>query len=187
MAFDEKWVEAYFNHGVDIVNRRVFLGDIDSESVGVATKAIYLMETESKENPCEIFISSYGGTLYDALALYDIFNTVSCTIRTFAYGKCMSAAPILLAAGEPGQRWVSPHAAFMFHDLSDELSGKATDLQAAVRHDMKLADTWMHLMAKHSTKTFKWWRERANRAADFYFSADEAIEWGLADHIWVEK
>lgn len=187
MAFNKEWVDAYFEHGVDVVNRRVFLGDIDSESIGVAIKGLYLMETDSKEKPCEVFISSYGGTLYDALALYDIFNTLSCPIRTFAYGKCMSAAPILLAAGEPGQRWVAPHAAFMFHDMSDELSGKALALQADIKHDMQLADTWIQLMAKHSNKTFKWWRDRANRSADFYFNADEAIEWGLADHVWVEK
>jgi ATP-dependent Clp protease protease subunit len=185
--FDKDWVDAYFNNGVDLANRRVFIGDIDADSVGSAVKGLYLMETQCSTKPCEMFISSYGGTIYDALALYDIMNTLSCPIHTFAYGKCMSAAPLLLAAGEEGKRWVAPHAAFMHHDWADELSGKGADLEATVKHNEQIGKVWTTLLAKHTNKDFRWWNTRAKRPADFYFTADEALEWGLADQIWVEK
>lgn len=186
-VFDKDWVDAYFEHGVDIVNRRVFIGDIDEHSVDAAIKGLYLMETVSQDKPCEMFISSYGGTIYDALALYDIINTLSCPVYTFAYGKCMSAAPLLLAAGTPGHRWVAPHVAFMHHDWADELSGKGAQLEADIKHNETTGKMWTNALATHSNKDFKWWHIRGKKAADFYFSADEAIEWGLADHIWVEK
>jgi len=185
--FDKDWVEAYFSNGVDVTNRRVFIGDIDETSVDYAIKGLYLMETESSEKPCEMFVSSFGGSVYDALALYDIMNTLSCPIHTFAYGKCMSAAPLLVAAGTEGHRWVAPHVAFMHHDWLDDLNGKGSELQAAVKHNEELSQTWTKLLARHSKKDFKWWHTRAKKACDFYFSADEAIEWGLADNIWVEK
>ncbi len=185
--FDKDWVEAYFENGVDVTNRRVFIGDIDADKVDYAIKGLYLMETESSTLPCEMFISSYGGNMYDALALYDIMNTLSCPIHTFAYGKCMSAAPLLLAAGAAGQRWVAPHVAFMHHDWADEISGKGSELAAAVKHNETIGKVWTNLLAEHSQKDFKWWDARAKKAFDFYFSADDAVEWGLADQIWVEK
>lgn len=185
--FDKDWVEAYFENGVDVTNRRVFIGDIDATSVDYAIKGLYLMETESSTKPCEMFISSYGGNVYDSLALYDIMNTLSCPIHTFAYGKCMSAAPLLLAAGTPGQRWVAPHVAFMHHDWADEIEGKGSELEAAVKHNEKTGQIWTKLLAQHTKKDFKWWHTRSKKPADFYFGSEEALEWGVADQIWVEK
>jgi ATP-dependent Clp protease protease subunit len=190
MKVDKDWVNAYFDHGIDLSNRRVFLDtDIGEASISSAVKGLYLMETESREKPVEIFISSYGGCLYEALALYDIMNTISCPLHTFAYGKCMSAAPLLLASGEPGYRWVAPNVAFMHHDWSGHgVDGsKGTQMIATVKHYEELGKKWLRLLAKHSNKDYKWWDIRSKKSDDFYFSADEAIDWGLADQIWVEK
>ena len=188
MKIDHQWVDAYFQNGIDIVNRRVFLdSDIDNQSVGNAIKGLYLMETESKTERIEIFISSYGGSIYDALALYDIMNTISCPIHTFAYGVCMSAAPILLAAGEPGYRWVSPSISFMHHDWWAELDGSGKQLTGLVKHFNHISEVWTDILVKHSNKDSRWWNNKAGKGSDFYFHAQEAIEWGLADNIWSEK
>ena len=70
--FDKDWVDAYFENGVDVANRRVFLdSEITDVSIGSAVRGLYLMETESDEQPVEMFISSYGGDLQETLALYD--------------------------------------------------------------------------------------------------------------------
>lgn len=185
--FDKEEYEAYFDHGVDVTNRRIFLGDIDHESIGAAVKGMYLMETNSRTEPIELFISSYGGEVYDAIALYDIIGTIKCPIHTFAYGKCMSAAPLLLACGEPGHRWVAQHTFFMHHDGSDEIEGKTSALRSTMKHLEQLDKAWTTLLAKYSNKTFKWWDDRSKRSGDFYFSADDAIEWGLADAVWSER
>lgn len=185
---EKDWIDAYFENGVDVANRRVFLdSDIEDQSIGYAIKGLYLMETASKVDPVEMFISSYGGEIYEALALYDIMNTISCPIHTFAYGKCMSAAPLLLAAGEIGHRWVAPHVTFMHHDWAAHIEGKGTELQTLVKHCEDVSQIWTGLLSKHSNKDFKWWHVRAKKSADFYFKAEDALEWGLADHIWVEK
>jgi ATP-dependent Clp protease protease subunit len=186
--FDKDWVDAYFDHGIDIANRRVFLDqDIDHDSVGAVVKGLYLMETDNSSEPIEMFISSYGGCIYEALALYDIINTIKCPIHTFGYGKIMSAAVLLIAAGEPGCRWIAPHVAFMHHDWNAEVEGKAQDLQTVVRHYEAISQQWTKLLAKHTDKDVKWWNVRAKKPADFYFTADEALEWGVADSMWVEK
>lgn len=187
MKITAEWVNAYFDHGVDVANRRVFLGDIDSESISAVIKGLYLMQTEDNTSPIELFISSCGGDLYEALALYDIMQTIRCPIHTFAFGRCMSAAPLLLAAGEPGYRWVSQHCQFLHHDGFDSIEGKTTSLKADMKHLEALDKSWTTLLASYSNKDFNWWNNRAKRSADFYFSADEAIDWELADAIWSEK
>lgn len=184
---DKDWVDAYFDHGVDVANRRVFIGEINEETIGAVIKGLYLMETIDDSKPCEMFISSYGGSVYDALALYDIMNTMTCPIHTFAYGKCMSAAPLLLAAGEKDHRWVAPHVAMMTHDWLDELEGRGTQLAAGVKHGEDLARTWNRLIAQHSNKDFAFWQRLSKKNADYYFTADDAIEFGIADQIWSEK
>jgi ATP-dependent Clp protease protease subunit len=187
IQFDSEWVNAYFDKGIDVINRRIFLGDIDEESIDHCIKGLYLMQTNDDKKPVELFISSYGGTIYDALALYDIMGTLSCPVHTFAYGKCMSAAPLLLAAGEPGFRWVAQHTFFMHHDGADEMEGKTTKLIADMKQMVQVDKAWTDLIVKLSNKTSKWWNDRAKRSEDFYFSADEAIQWGLADSIWSER
>lgn len=184
--FQKDLLDSYFDRGVDLQNRRVFVGDIDDTTVTNIVKGLYLMETDNPDEPCEMFISSNGGDVYEAISLYDIMQTIKCPIHTFAYGKCMSAAPLLLAAGEQGNRWVSPHAMFMYHEASGGVEGKLRDMAVALKQEQFVDATWMKLMTENSKKELKFWKALNNKP-DYYFTADEAIEWGIADSIWVEK
>ena len=185
---DKEFVEIYIDKGIDLANRRIFLiGDLDDDSVGYAIKALYLMETESDTDPCELFINSSGGSITDTLALYDVINTIKCPVHTFAVGQCMSAAPLLLAAGEKGERWVGENCMFMTHQGSDDIAGKFSDLQSAVKFNIQLDKIWLRLLAENSKKPLPFWARRSSKGPDFYFGAEEAIEWGIADSIWNEK
>lgn len=185
---DREWVEAYFSYGIDITNRRVFLdSDIEDDSASPVIKGLYLMETISKTEPIEMFISSYGGIVYESLAIYDIMHTISCPIHTFGYGKIMSAAILLIAAGEKDQRWLSPNAALMHHDWSADFEGKNLEIASAYKHQEDIGRKWISLLADHTNQTKQWWTRQAKKPADFYFTAEEALEWGVADHTWVEK
>ncbi len=184
---DREWVEAYFEHGVDVQNRRVFISDISEDSVIATIKGLYLMETMNNSQPCEMFISSYGGSMHEALALYDIMQTMRCPIHTFAFGKCMSAAPLLLAAGDKGHRWVAPNVSLMTHDWGAEIEGTGANIKATVGHYDDIGEKWNRLLASHSTEKYAHWSRLSRKPADHYFKADDAIKWGLADQIWVEK
>lgn len=180
-------IEIYFDKGIDIANRRIFLiGDIDDESVGNVIKALYLIEADSAEKPAELFINSPGGSITAALGLYDTMNTIKCPVHTFAVGQCCSAAPLLLCCGEAGQRWVGEHTMFMTHQGADDMSGKFSDIKAGMQASFRLDNEWLKLVAKHSKKPLAFWKKKST-GPDFYFTADEAIEWGLADSIWDEK
>lgn len=185
---EKDWVDAYFEHGVDIDNRRVWIvGEITEDSILTAVKGLYLMDTIDPKEPCEMFISSIGGDVTETHALYDIINTISCPVWSFAFGKCMSAAPLLLAAGEKGHRWVAPHAEFMLHDYSIELDGKGLDIKAHLQQTERVNEENLRLLTKHSTKSYRFWKALCQRKTDVYFTAEQAIQWGLADSVWNER
>lgn len=179
---------AALEHGVDVKGRRVFLhGGVDEDSIGMAIRAMYLMSDMSQE-PIELFVCSYGGELDEAFALHDVTRTIKVPVHTVALGKCMSAAPLLVACGKKGQRWASEHTQFMLHDCCLELDeGSPTYIAAHVEAARAQMVRYAELLAKYTDKPKGHWSRMFQQRADKFFSAEEAVEWGLIDQIWSEK
>lgn len=178
------WLENLFDHNIDLVYRRVFLGEISDDSCLEATKSMYALESKDPESVVELFINSGGGCVASTLGIMDIMGTLSCPVHTFAYGNCMSAAPLLLAAGCKGNRWVSPNLNLMVHDGHSELAGSSKDLVADLEHSRSLDKQWYDALSLHTGQEEDFWRGLCTKGCDYYFDAEQAIEFGLADHIW---
>jgi len=187
MNIDRAWADTYFERGIDLKSRRIFLSDIEDQSSFDVVKALYFLDAIDSETPIELFICSPGGSVYHTFAIVDIINTIKAPVHTFAFGSCFSAAPLLLAVGEPGYRWVSENCRLMTHASSDEMSGKVSAMMSEVKETSYMDDKWNALIAERSNMPLRFWRSKSAKASDFYFSAQEAVTWGVADAIWVEK
>jgi len=183
------WIDAYFDYGVDRQNRRIFLFEgVDEGSIGTVIKALYYMDSESSTRPIELLIGSFGGSEYEMFALYDMIRTLRSPIHTTAIGKCMSAAPLLVACGQPGERFATPNTWFMVHQSWEDFGPKRTDeIRKDLAHYDKMGDRWYDLMAKHTNRDAKFWRKHCENVGDHFFSAYDAQNLGLIDHIWDEK
>lgn len=181
-------LEAALEYGVDVVGRRIFLhGDVDEETAGWAIRGMYLLADISQQ-PIELFVMSYGGSIDEAFALHDVTRTVKAPVHTVALGKCMSAAPLLLACGEPGNRWASEHTTFMIHDVKLTVpEGSPAYVNSWVAITKKQCETMDRLLAKYTKMPYKHWRRLSAGKADSYFDAEQALEWGLIDALWNEK
>ena len=183
-------LEIYFEYGVDIKNRRIFLtSDIDSESIGAVLKALYMLDSQNKDHDIiELFIGSYGGEEYDMFALHDVTRTLESPISTFALGKCMSAAPLLVACGEKGKRCATENTFFMVHQSWTDIDAKRIDaIGIDISHYKDMASRWYKLMERYTKKPLEFWQRKCEEVGDFYFSSQEALEWGIIDFIWDEK
>jgi len=182
-------VDVYFQHGVDLTNRRIFLFDEISEvSIGGVIKGLYLMEQSNNKLPIELFIGSFGGSEYEMFALYDTTRTLSSPIHTVAIGKCMSAAPLLIAGGEQGHRYATPNTFFMIHEGYAEFgANRKDDYKTVSKHLDQLNGRWSSLMAKHTKKPEAFWNKLCKKVNDTHFDVQQAIEWGIIDHIWDQK
>lgn len=179
---------AALEHGVDVRGRRIFLhGDVDENTIGVAIRGMYLLADLSIK-PIELFIASYGGEMDDAFALHDVTRTIKVPVHTVALGKCQSAAPLLVACGQEGERYASENCEFMVHDASMELeSSVPAQIEAYAAAVKSRVERMDRLLAKYTSKDYRHWKRLCSSKADRYFTAEQALDWGLIDHIWCEK
>ena len=179
-------LEAALQHGVDVQGRRIFLqGDVDSGTIALAIRGMYLMADQSDE-PIDLYIASYGGNIDEAFALHDVTRTIRCPVHTTAVGMCMSAAPLLLACGQKGQRYASENCEFMLHPASLMVEGTPTNVAGTAEATKRRCDRMNRLLAKYTKRDFRFW-SKFDRGDDAYFTAEQALEWGLIDQIWSEK
>lgn len=186
---NKDYLETYFEYGVDVKNRCIFLTeDISEESAGHIIMGMYYLECEDSTKPIELRIMSEGGDVYSAYGIHDVTRTLRSPIHTMGLGKVMSAAILLVACGEKNNRWAGENTTFMIHvphwpksDVSQH------DHRNEVDESERLTDRWYYLMGKYTKKPSKFWKNLCNKKVDVYFDADQALEWGIIDNIWTEK
>lgn len=136
-----------------------------------------------------IVIDSYGGALDALTGMIDEIKSVSIPVATITTGKAMSCGSFLLASGTPGYRFISPNARTLIHQISSFTGGKKEEIQADAAELERLdnllwayLDTWCKKPAGFFKQQMK---ERLN--ADWYLSAEQTVEYGLADFIGLPK
>lgn len=180
-------ITAALEHGIDLEGRRIFLqGDVESDSIALAVRGLYLLADMSDE-PIDLFIASYGGDIDEAFQLHDVTRTIAAPVHTAAVGVCMSAAPFLVACGEPGQRWASENTAFMMHTTSLEMAGQLAQTAVELEAVRARSERMDRLLAKYTNMPYRHWAKFTKSATDAYFDAEQAKAWGIIDQIWSEK
>ncbi len=181
-------IESALNHGVDVRGRRIWLhGGVDEGTIGQAIRGMYLLSDLGPE-PIELYVSSYGGELDEAFALHDVTRTIKAPVHTIALGKAMSAAPLLIACGQPGYRYATENCQFMLHDCSLEVAeGSPAYISSHVAAAKAQMATMAKLLGKYTKKPTRHWSSMFSGKIDRFFTADEAVTWGLVDQIWSEK
>jgi len=171
--------------GVKLLENNIFylFGEIDEANVAECIKWILYENTENKEKILTLYINSTGGDLYNAFALIDAMRNSKHPVRTIAIGSAMSAAFLIFASGYRGERYAAKNCSFMCHQYSDNLSGKHHDLKATMR-DGELCNQKMIDVLKEATgfPTAKI-KSKLIPASDVYLSAQECVDFGIADHI----
>ena len=158
------------------------VGEINTESVhSIILQLKYLQQADPEALIC-IHINSPGGSVVEGLALYDVMQAISCPIRTVCVGMAASMGALLFAAGD--KRDMLPHAEIMIHDplVTTGINSKsALSLQEESQRLMKIRQTTAEILAKHSGHSIDEIYEKTK--TDTYFTADEAVAFGLADRI----
>ena len=92
--------------------------EFDEVSCNILRKQMLALIADDPNSEITIYISSYGGSVYDFLQLYDIVSMKSrrWKLRTIAIGKAMSAGAYLLLLGDI--RLSFEHSRIMLHELA---------------------------------------------------------------------
>ncbi len=130
-------------------------------------------------DPIKLFITSPGGDLDTTFLFYDVMKRIKSPVITIG-DYCASAAAILLAAGY--KRYLSPHAKVMLHLPAGQMGGDARDWDIQHKQMEKYRKAVVDILRECGVK--KSHDEiLTDIDRDYWMSAEEAIEYGLADEI----
>ena len=164
--------------------RRVYLfGEVSSERSEKFIGQLHDLFEESAE-PITIYINSCGGSVTEALAIYDVLQCAPCEIFTVGLGKVHSAAVTVLLSAPADNRSAFPNTEFMSHDISWKSDGPRAYLRDRVD---QLERTVSQLVAVYTRDT-KLSAEEAKHMfftdlADHYFMPEDALRMGFISSI----
>ena len=162
--------------------RIIFLtGPIDDNIASLICAQILFLESENPKKEISFYINSPGGIVWSGLAIYDTMQYVSSKIMTICIGQAASAGSLLLTAGEKDMRFSVPNSRIMVHQPSGGYQGQVTDIEIQTNEIKKTKVKLNEIYSKHTGKNIKEISTIMER--DKYFSADEAIKFGLIDKI----
>ena len=166
-----------------LLNERIiFIGQpIDDQVANLAVAQLLHLHADDPEKDIAMYINSPGGQVYAGLAIYDTMQYVGCEIQTICFGMAMSMGSLLLVGGAPGKRMVLPNARVLIHQPSGGFEGQSTDVEIHAREILELRKRIDDIYAKHTGQTVE--RVHDDMERDRYFTAEESVEYGLADRI----
>jgi ATP-dependent Clp protease protease subunit len=107
-------------------------------------------------------------------------------VNTVVIGQACSMGSFLAQAGEPGKRFILPNARHMIHQPSGGAQGMASDIEISYKEILYLKDRLTNLYVKHNNKGKTYDDFEADMDRDYFMSAQEAVDYGLADTV-IEK
>ena len=159
-------------------------GEICEENVQEAIRWITFENLEQKSGKVlTLYINSYGGDLYQAFALIDIMRVSKYPIRTIGIGTIMSAAFLIFASGDKGQRFIAQNTGIMCHQFSESTEGKYHDIRAALKETENANAKMVGILQDATGLTAAKVRSKLLPASDVYLSAQDLVDLSVADHI----
>ncbi|GAA0911010.1 ATP-dependent Clp protease proteolytic subunit [Virgisporangium aurantiacum] len=161
--------------------RIIFLGTPIDDGVAnvVIAQLIYLDSVNEQE--IGLYINSPGGSFSALTAIYDTMTFIRSPIATFCVGQAASAAAALLAAGTPGRRSVLRHAKVTLHQPTSQARGTLPDLAVEAKEVARVRAEMDEILSVHTGHSTS--KVRADTDRSMTLSAQEAVDYGLADRV----
>ena len=191
-------VQALLSGMADEMESRTMLlqGEVNEEKAGEIISGFLALadlkppkgepkEGEMPYDPITMYVSTYGGSADEMFAIYDIMEMCkkSCVIETVGLGKVMSAGTLILAAGTKGKRKISKNCRVMLHQVSAGAFGPLFNMTTELDAIQKLQDQYITAMASCTNLSKRKLKSLLNERVNVYLTAEEAVEYGLADII----
>jgi ATP-dependent Clp protease protease subunit len=163
-------------------DRIIFLGSpVDDNVANVMIAQLLFLEAEDPESDISLYLNCPGGLVTSGMAIYDTIQYLKPDVQTICIGQATSMGAVLLAAGSVGKRQALPHARIMIHQMMGGFSGQAEDIDIQAKEIIRMTDILNEVLANHTGQKIEKIAEDTQR--DFYFSSQEAKEYGIIDEV----
>ncbi|GIN66313.1 MULTISPECIES: ATP-dependent Clp protease proteolytic subunit [Bacillus] len=160
----------------------VLAGDIIDRIIAINDEDTYLSSTikDYKSEPIEIFINSAGGSATAGFAIIGAMELSNVPIITYGMGLVASMALGIFVKGN--RRMAHRLARFMYHSVSYGMEGQIKDHDDMRNEVGKLQEMYDSLFSSTNLSRSQMDEIRKGKR-DYFFSANEAIEFGIADQV----
>lgn len=174
----------------DIINlpRVVIVNEFNEKSA----KEFYEHMSEAENSDQDIIpivIDSYGGAVYSLFAMIDCIKASKKKVATISISKSMSCGSVLFSCGADGYRFVAPMSTILIHDVSSWTYGKVEDIKTDAKEVERLNNAFYHLMDRNCGHEEGYFQKLVHEKghADWFLTAEEAVEHKLANHIRIPR
>lgn len=126
-----------------------------------------------------LHINSPGGEVFEAIAILNQLRNHQARVVTVVDGLAASGASVVAMAGD--ELVMSPNTELMIHDAWGICIGNAEDMRELGTRLDKISNNIADVYARKAGGDVEDWR--AAMLAETWYSADEAVEAGLADRV----
>jgi ATP-dependent Clp protease protease subunit len=163
-------------------DRIIILGTpVEQNSANLIVAQLLFLQNEDSKKDISLYINSPGGSVYDALAIYDTMQFITNDVQTVGIGMQASAAAFLLSSGTKGKRILLPNSTVMIHQPSSGTRGKVTDQEIDLKESLRIKQLLEDIMIKNTGQKKERIHEDMER--DRWMTADEAKKYGLVDKV----
>jgi len=162
--------------------RIIFLGTpIDDQVSNLIIAQLLHLESDDPGKDISIYVNTPGGDVYSGLAIYDTMQFIKPDITTICFGIAMSMGSLLLSGGTKGKRLALPNARVLIHQPSAGFEGQATDIDIHAREILSARARIDELYARHTGQPLE--QVHSDMERDRFFTAEQAVEYGLIDRV----
>lgn len=167
-------------------DRIIFLsGEINDQVANSVVAQLIYLEGKNPDKDIFLYINSPGGSVSAGLAIYDTMNYIKCDVATTCVGLAASMGAFLLASGAKGKRFALPNSEIMIHQPLGGAQGQASDIEIQAKQIQKIKAKINRIISENTGKHIEQVEKDTDR--DHYLSADEALEYGLIDKVYVKR
>lgn len=174
-------------------NRNIVINqDVNTETM---YKAMYWLKKiksiDDKNNipidrrqPINIYINSYGGEVYEGLALISLIKNMQekgYIINTYSESKSMSMGFVIFCVGT--NRYMSRYSTLMYHSVSSMTYGKVQDMIVDLDETIRLDELIKSIILEHTDIDIEILDEITRCKKDWYINSNEALKYKIATEI----
>ena len=156
-------------------------GPINDDVANSIVAQLLFLDAQDSSKDIYMYINSPGGVVTAGIAIYDTMNYIKSDVQTIVIGMAASMASVLASSGAKGKRFGLPHSEVLIHQPSGGAQGQQTEIEIAATEILKTRKMLNGILAKNSGQDLATIQRDTER--DHYFTAQEAVDYGLLDAV----
>ena len=166
-----------------LLNDRIIVlsDEVNDATASIIVAQMLYLEGQDPEKDISFYINSPGGSVTAGMAIFDTMQYIKCDVSTICMGMAASMGAFLFSSGAKGKRYILPNAEVMIHQPLGGAKGQATEILIAADHIKRTKERLNKILAENTGKSID--EIFADTERDNWLTAEEAVEYGLADKI----